>query len=323
MSHHLIRRWRGADGQLFIDDLYVFPGDASTVLVMDVNSDVNGLPRRAGVPPRGPVRVQGSLRRRRLRGADLPGVVRRRRRRRAAGSRAARPHRGGRPRGRRARRPGAAAAGPARRPPAAASGCGRGRSATRSTSTCRCSPIVNGAVAKGAAPDLAAWNPGNAQNSFAGTTVRIDRARGPARPPAAAAGREDRRVVRDQARHRRRRLAAGQPGRVPDDVADLLAGRHPVHQPGQHPAPVAGPRPTTASHLAGQSPPSSPRRAPPATRRATARPWPRNCCPTCCRTWSAPPPRSASPSSNGRTLADNAPEVDAVAGRRAPRCARD
>jgi len=32
--------------------------------------------------------------------------------------------------------------------------------------------IVNGAVAKGTAPDLDAWHPDNAQNSFAGTTVR-------------------------------------------------------------------------------------------------------------------------------------------------------
>jgi hypothetical protein len=31
--------------------------------------------------------------------------------------------------------------------------------------------IVNGAVAKGTAPDLAQWRPGNAKNSFAGTTV--------------------------------------------------------------------------------------------------------------------------------------------------------
>jgi hypothetical protein len=31
--------------------------------------------------------------------------------------------------------------------------------------------IINGAVAKGTAPDLSGWNPGQAQNSFAGTTV--------------------------------------------------------------------------------------------------------------------------------------------------------
>jgi hypothetical protein len=48
MSHHLDTPLAAQTGQLFIDDLYVFPGDASTVLVMDVNSDVNGMHSEPG-----------------------------------------------------------------------------------------------------------------------------------------------------------------------------------------------------------------------------------------------------------------------------------
>ena len=42
MSHHLDTPLAGQSGQLFIDDLYVFPGDQGTVLVMDVNSTITG-----------------------------------------------------------------------------------------------------------------------------------------------------------------------------------------------------------------------------------------------------------------------------------------
>ena len=42
MSHHLDTPLAAQNGQLYIDDLYVFPGDHSTVLVMDVNSTVTG-----------------------------------------------------------------------------------------------------------------------------------------------------------------------------------------------------------------------------------------------------------------------------------------
>ena len=43
MSHHLDTPLAAQTGQLYIDDLYVFPGEGSTVFVMDVNSNVNGL----------------------------------------------------------------------------------------------------------------------------------------------------------------------------------------------------------------------------------------------------------------------------------------
>jgi hypothetical protein len=44
MSHHLDTPLAAQNGQLYIDDLYVFPGNGSTVLVMDINSDITGEP---------------------------------------------------------------------------------------------------------------------------------------------------------------------------------------------------------------------------------------------------------------------------------------
>ena len=41
----------GQSGQLFIDDLYVFPGPDTTVLVMDVNSEVTGKRAEPGFHP--------------------------------------------------------------------------------------------------------------------------------------------------------------------------------------------------------------------------------------------------------------------------------
>ena len=42
MSHHLDTPLASQNGQLYLDDLYVFQGNASTVFVMDVNSNVTG-----------------------------------------------------------------------------------------------------------------------------------------------------------------------------------------------------------------------------------------------------------------------------------------
>ncbi|GAA1951478.1 hypothetical protein GCM10009798_08440 [Nocardioides panacihumi] len=42
MSHHLAAAQAGTLGQLYIDDLYVFPGQTGTVFIMNVNSDVTG-----------------------------------------------------------------------------------------------------------------------------------------------------------------------------------------------------------------------------------------------------------------------------------------
>src|SRR5262245_28971501 len=42
MSHHLATPLAGKTGQLYIDDLYVFPGGDCTVFIMNVNSTVTG-----------------------------------------------------------------------------------------------------------------------------------------------------------------------------------------------------------------------------------------------------------------------------------------
>ncbi len=51
MSHHLDTPLAAQTGQLYLDDLYVFPGNGSTVFVMDVNSNVNGLHSEPGFHP--------------------------------------------------------------------------------------------------------------------------------------------------------------------------------------------------------------------------------------------------------------------------------
>jgi hypothetical protein len=51
MSHHLDTPLAAQSGQLFIDDLYVFPGAASTVFVLDVNSDITGHRAEPGFHP--------------------------------------------------------------------------------------------------------------------------------------------------------------------------------------------------------------------------------------------------------------------------------
>src|SRR5262245_37341809 len=51
MSHHLDTPLAAQTGQLFIDDLYVFPGADCTVFIMDVNSNVNGLHSEPGFHP--------------------------------------------------------------------------------------------------------------------------------------------------------------------------------------------------------------------------------------------------------------------------------
>ena len=43
MSHHLDTPLAAQNGQLFIDDLYVFSAADSTVFIMDVNSNITGV----------------------------------------------------------------------------------------------------------------------------------------------------------------------------------------------------------------------------------------------------------------------------------------
>lgn len=51
MSHHLDTPLAAQNGQLYIDDLYVFPGENSTVLVLDVNSNITGVYAEPGFHP--------------------------------------------------------------------------------------------------------------------------------------------------------------------------------------------------------------------------------------------------------------------------------
>src|SRR5260370_7869038 len=53
MSHHLDTPLARQNGQLYIDDLYVFPADRSTVFIMDVNSTITGPDVQRGFHPEG------------------------------------------------------------------------------------------------------------------------------------------------------------------------------------------------------------------------------------------------------------------------------
>jgi hypothetical protein len=54
MSHHLDTPLAAQNGQLFIDDLYVFQGEDGTVFVIQGGVRPTGLGRAAGVPAAGP-----------------------------------------------------------------------------------------------------------------------------------------------------------------------------------------------------------------------------------------------------------------------------
>src|SRR5271163_5300397 len=51
MSHHLDTPLAAQNGQLFIDDLYVFSAADSTVFIMDVNSNITGVHVKPGFHP--------------------------------------------------------------------------------------------------------------------------------------------------------------------------------------------------------------------------------------------------------------------------------
>ena len=170
MSHHLDTPLAAQTGQLFLDDLYVFPGQGSTVFIMDVNSNVNGLHSEPGFHPE--ARYEFKVH---LDGAAFETLTYR-----VSfgepdtdGRQALRLH---------------ALAGEAAREDSAdgdlvldgrtgetASGDGirlwAGRIADAFYIDLSLLAIINGAVASGTAPDLSGWRPENAQNSFAGTLV--------------------------------------------------------------------------------------------------------------------------------------------------------
>jgi len=170
MSHHLDTPLAAQTGQLYLDDLYVFPGQDSTVFVMDVNSNVNGLHSEPGFHPE--ARYEFKVH---VDGADFETLTYR--------VSFAEPDADGR----QALQLHALTGDQAREDDAAGDLVLDGR--TGQTATADGTRIwagriadsfyidlsllarINAAVAQGTAPDLSGWQPANAQNSFAGTTV--------------------------------------------------------------------------------------------------------------------------------------------------------
>jgi len=170
MSHHLDTPLAAQTGQLYLDDLYVFPGQDSTVLIMDVNSNVNGLHSEPGFHPE--ARYEFKVH---FDGADFETLTYRVSFGEADSS------------GRQALRLHALAGDQAREDSAPGDLVLEGRTGEAASrdgariwaGRIRDSfyidlsllAIVNGAIANGTAPDLSGWRPENAQNSFAGSLV--------------------------------------------------------------------------------------------------------------------------------------------------------
>jgi hypothetical protein len=170
MSHHLDTPLAAQTGQLYIDDLYVFPGEGSTVFVMDVNSNVNGLHSEPGFHHE--ARYEFKVH---FDGADLETLTYRVSFGEADAD------------GRQPLRLHVLTGDQAREDSAtgdlvlegrtgetASAGGTRlwaGRIADSFYIDLSLLSIINGAVAKGTAPDLSGWRPDNAKNSFAGTIV--------------------------------------------------------------------------------------------------------------------------------------------------------
>jgi hypothetical protein len=170
MSHHLDTPLAAKTGQLYLDDLYVFPGEDSTVLIMDVNSNVNGLHSEPGFHPE--ARYEFKVH---LDGADYETLTYRV----AFGE----PDTGGQQAVAlhaltgEAARDDSAAGDPVLdgRTGETAAGQGvrlwAGRIADSFYIDLSLLALVNAAIANGTAPDLSGWRPEAAQNSFAGSLV--------------------------------------------------------------------------------------------------------------------------------------------------------
>jgi len=170
MSHHLDTPLAAQTGQLYIDDLYVFPGESSTVFVMDVNSNVNGLHSEPGFHPE--ARYEFKVH---FDGADVETLTYRVSFGEADSG------------GRQTLQLHALTGNQAREDSPAGDLVLDGRTGeTAGVNGTRLwagriadafyidlslLAIINGAVANGTAPDLSGWRPDNAKNSFAGTTV--------------------------------------------------------------------------------------------------------------------------------------------------------
>ncbi len=171
MSHHLDTPLAAKTGQLYIDDLYVFPGEGSTVFVMDVNSNVNGLHSEPGFHPEARYEIKVHFD-----GADFETLTYR--------VSFAEPDADGRQplqlhvlSGDQARQDSAVGelvlAG---RTGETASGSGTrlwaGRIGDSFYIDLSLLALIDAAVANGTAPDLSGWRPEDAKNSFAGSFVQ-------------------------------------------------------------------------------------------------------------------------------------------------------
>ncbi len=170
MSHHLDTPLAAQTGQLYIDDLYVFPGADSTVFVMDVNSNVNGLRSEPGFHPEARYEFKVHIEE-----ADVETLTYR-----VSfddpDADARQPVRLQVLTGAQASQDGAAGEEVlVGRTNEAARGAGVRLWAGRVTDAFYIDlsllAIVNAAMATGTAPDLSEWQPENAQNSFAGSVV--------------------------------------------------------------------------------------------------------------------------------------------------------
>src|SRR5215813_11540977 len=170
MSHHLDTPLASQNGQLYIDDLYVFPGNGSTVFIMDVNSTITGVHVKPGFHHE--ARYEFKVH---FDGADFetltyrvsfgePGANRQQAMKLHALT------------GKQAREDSATGdlVLEGRTGETASAGGARlwsGRIADSFYIDLSLLALINGAVADGTAPDLSGWRPGNARNSFAGTFV--------------------------------------------------------------------------------------------------------------------------------------------------------
>jgi Domain of unknown function (DUF4331) len=170
MSHHLDTPLAAQNGQLFIDDLYVFPGEASTVFVMDVNSNVTGVYAEPGFHPEARYELKVHFD-----GADYEALT----------YRVSFGEPG--PDGRQPLRLHLLAGDDAREDDAAGEVMLEGRTGEAASAggvkiwagraqdsfyvDLSLLSLVNGAIAKDSAVDLSSWRPEQAKNSFAGTSV--------------------------------------------------------------------------------------------------------------------------------------------------------
>jgi len=170
VSHHLDTPLASQNGQLYIDDLYVFPGEDSTVLIMDVNSDVTGARAEPGFHPEARYEFKAHFN-----GADYEDLTYRVSFGEAGtdGRQALRLHELTEDQAREDSAAGTLVL-EGRTGEAASAGVVRlwaGRIADPFYIDLSLLAIVNAAMAKGTAVDLSPWRPHEAKNSFAGTTV--------------------------------------------------------------------------------------------------------------------------------------------------------